>query len=531
MTQPDADNFVNVENMVEDQAATLGESRGDGRNAKGETPRHFDPIGRYRDSAEIPPRRWLYGRHYILGSVSATIADGGMGKTNLSIAEGIAMAIGRNILDIDVPEPQRVLYWNGEEPIDEIERRVHAVLQHYGIDRSEIADKFFMMSGLVDRIRLAHMHHGNLIINDADFAAVEDVVKRLHIGVLLFDPFVSLHRIPENDNTNIEELVGLLAALAHRCRISIDLDHHVRKSQGGAEITVADARGAGALVNKARTVRVLNRMTPAQAQAAKVKDHREFIRADNGKANYAPAVAATWFKMIPIALPNGDSVAALEPWKYPGAFDTVRPEHIETVRAMIRSSNNFRIDSRSPEWVGRVIADVVGFDADDEADRKSIKKIIDTWIDNKVLFKVPRKDEKRKSRVYVAADPQDGGNVIPVDFSKRGTAPDTPAAPDPNEQRNAATLTALGLLLTQWKATIGVGETRSLQDVIDNAPLCPNFEAALVAVAPFDDRPGISNVRLARWLRDFNEVPVDGLMLRGGGVDEKGSPLWTLVEA
>src|SRR6266436_4425042 len=72
-------------------------------------PRQFDPIGRYRDAADIPPRRWLYGKHYILGFVSATIADGGMGKTNLSIAEGIALATGRNILGIDVPEPQRVL--------------------------------------------------------------------------------------------------------------------------------------------------------------------------------------------------------------------------------------------------------------------------------------------------------------------------------------------------------------------------------------------------------------------------------------
>ena len=35
-------------------------------------------------------------------------------------------------------------------------------------------------------------------------------------------------------------------------------------------------------------------------------------------------------------------------------------------------------------------------------------------------------------------------------------------------------------------------------------------------------------VRLARWLRDHNEVPVGGLQLCGGGVDKTGSPLWTL---
>jgi hypothetical protein len=55
----------------------------------------------------------------------------------------------------------------------------------------------------------------------------------------------------------------------------------------------------------------------------------------------------------------------------------------------------------------------------------------------------------------------------------------------------------------------------------------PGLKAALVAVAPMDDRQRISNVQLARWLRDFNEVPVGGLQLSGGGI-ENGSPLWIL---
>jgi len=109
---------------------------------------------------------------------------------------------------------------------------------------------------------------------------------------------VSVHRIPEGDNTNIEAVVGRIAVVANRCRIAIEIDHHVRKQQGHfGEVTVADARGATALVNKARTARVLNRMTPAQAQSAKVADHREYIRSDNGKANYVPPFAATWFKI------------------------------------------------------------------------------------------------------------------------------------------------------------------------------------------------------------------------------------------
>lgn len=167
----------------------------------------FEPVGTYRDPATIPPRKWLYSKQYILGHVSATIADGGVGKTNLSIAEGIALATGRNILGVDVPEPTNVLYWNGEEPLDEIERRIHAVCLRYGIDpTTELTNRFFMMSGLEPKhsILLATMQRGTLIFDEACIAGIEEVVTWLKIGLLILDPFVSLHRIPEGDNTNIE---------------------------------------------------------------------------------------------------------------------------------------------------------------------------------------------------------------------------------------------------------------------------------------------------------------------------------------
>jgi hypothetical protein len=492
-----------------------------GSNGRDQPPaaRRFEPIGSYRDPLIIPRRRWRYGKHYIDGAVSGTIADGGMGKTNLSIGEGIALATGRNILGVDVPEPQRVLYWNGEEPIDEIERRVHAVLRHYGIDRNDITDKFFMLSGLIDPIMLAHMHRGgNLIFDEDAFAMIGEVVTRLQIGILILDPFVSIHRIPENDNTNIEAVVGRLHALADRCKISIDLDHHVRKPWRGpgTEISVADARGAGALVNKARAVRALNRMTPAQAQAAKVKDHREFIRADDGKANYAPLFAATWFKIIPLDLPNGDNVAALEPWKYPNAIDAITPEHIESIRAIVGSGNNYRADSQSPDWVGHVIAEVIGLDAEDEADRTTLRKVIKACLDGGTLVKDNRKDENRIKRVFI-------------------TIPNaTPEGADLFTDK-ANTFAALGNVLAQWRDAIGIGQTKSLKEVIEIAAGHPGLKAALVAVAPFvGPEKAISDVLLFRWLQEVNEVTVKGLRLQGGpreGGDsgmKDGSPLWTL---
>jgi hypothetical protein len=101
----------------------------------------------------------------------------------------------------------------------------------------------------------------------------------------------------------------------------------------------------------------------------------------------------------------------------------------------------------------------------------------------------------------------------------------TQAPPDP------ASLSALAAVVAAWKAAIGIGQQRSLDDVIELAAGASNcgLNAALLAVAAMADSKTISNVSLAHWLRKHNEVPVDDLMLSGGG--ETGSPWWTLVAA
>src|SRR5918994_130924 len=37
---------------------------------------------RWRDPQAIPPRRWLYARHYVRKFVTATVAPGGLGKSS-----------------------------------------------------------------------------------------------------------------------------------------------------------------------------------------------------------------------------------------------------------------------------------------------------------------------------------------------------------------------------------------------------------------------------------------------------------------
>src|SRR5690242_2443224 len=83
----------------------------------------------WRDPATIPPRAWLYGRHYIRKFVSCTIAPGALGKSSLVLAEAIAICTGRPLLGIAPTERTNVWYWNGEDPQEETERRIAAICQ------------------------------------------------------------------------------------------------------------------------------------------------------------------------------------------------------------------------------------------------------------------------------------------------------------------------------------------------------------------------------------------------------------------
>jgi RecA-family ATPase len=49
------------------------------------------------------------------------------------------MAIGRDLLgDEELTEPLRVWYHNGEDPREELDRRIAAICIHYSIDEQEV---------------------------------------------------------------------------------------------------------------------------------------------------------------------------------------------------------------------------------------------------------------------------------------------------------------------------------------------------------------------------------------------------------
>jgi AAA domain/RepB DNA-primase from phage plasmid len=367
----------------------------------------------WRPFSEIPRRQWLHAGHYIREQVVMTVAPGGFGKTSLILCNALEMITGRGLIG---PAPAggdlRVAYWNAEDPDDEIERRIAAACLRHNIDGASLCDQLILGSRLTGKRRIASINrNGNVEFDAAMLVEIERLIRELRLDLVIFDPLIAFHRVPEGDNTLMEQLIkDGFGELATRTACCIELSQHTRKSTQGrtGDLTADDSRGAGAIANAARSVRVLNRMTAEEAELPKIPDEerRHYLRVSRDKTNMAPPGKATWVHLVNVELPNadgvkpGDQVQAIEAWDYPQPLDNVTADDMRWIRDTVRGQN-YRADPRSPDWVGRPLASRLGLDPDERGDRKKLSAILRVWFTNGVLAIDTRRDEKRRPRPYV----------------------------------------------------------------------------------------------------------------------------------
>ena len=165
------------------------------------------------------------------------------------------MASGKPLLGAAPSGPLRVWLWNGEDPIEELQRRVAACMMHYGLTREDVGDRLFVDTGRHMPIVLATAARDGARIAEPVVRDVIRTIEENRIDVFQVDPFVSSHRVSENDNNAIDMVAKRWAYVADVTRCAVELVHHVRKLNG-AEVTVEDGRGAIALIAASRSARI-----------------------------------------------------------------------------------------------------------------------------------------------------------------------------------------------------------------------------------------------------------------------------------
>jgi hypothetical protein len=271
------------------------------------------------------------------GFVSSVVAAGGTGKSALRLLQFISLALGRSLCGQHVFHRCRVLVISLEDDETELQRRIEAVLLHYGVKRSELLGWLFCATPKAAKI--AMMQNRARAIGPLE-QQIRDAVERRKPDLVSLDPFIKLHGLEENDSGDMDFVCDLLARLAVEFNIAVDSPHHVHKGQ----IAPGDAnagRGSSGVKDAARLVYTLTPMSEDEAKSfsINVEDRSAYVRLDPAKLNIASrAVKATWFKLIGVPIgnataqyPNGDTVQVIEPWAPASAWDDFPSETIHTI--------------------------------------------------------------------------------------------------------------------------------------------------------------------------------------------------------
>ena len=275
----------------------------------------------------------------------------------------------------------RVWYISAEDDLDEIHRRIAAHLQRHEIESSQLGNRFFVNDATTFAFKIARSERSGVVFDDATLVAFEQAIAFDQIDVVTLDPFISFHQLPENDTSAMDALVKRLKDIATRQKCCIELSHHVRKppNTGQFEVTVYDARGAGAIINAVRSCRVLNQMPKdvAEQNGISDRDRTRFIRIDSGKANMAPPEAAKWMELQSVEIANGDHVQALV--SYALSVQVITSEDDKVWLRTIMAAGVYRASSQSDQWLGVAMAERFDRDIELKSDQTWLNKAIKEW--------------------------------------------------------------------------------------------------------------------------------------------------------
>jgi AAA domain/Bifunctional DNA primase/polymerase, N-terminal len=336
------------------------------------------------DPAALPKRQWIYGKHYLLGTASATIGPGGGGKPSLSLVEIIALAGGRNLLGETPVRRCRCWYHNAEDDMDELRRRIAANCQHYHISQDDLAGWLHVTSGVEMPIKIATVANGRggaqgIIDKSMTEAIIREIVE-YQIDVAVFDPLIAHHVGGEGATGDMDQIAREFVRIAYVTNSSVEIVHHTRKpASGQEEMTIFDSRGPIALIDAVRASRVLNTMSSSEAVKARIDDvdRRLHFRMDDSKGNRAKPTAAKWYKFASVPLPNGDDVGVVTDWQYSTSVEDI-PDAVcfQIQNEVLATPGQYRAAKQSPNWIGNLIARIFRIDRNEKQGTARIGAIL-----------------------------------------------------------------------------------------------------------------------------------------------------------
>lgn len=367
------------------QSSPIASQEPTGSPVDGPKPFDLPKIG-FCNFLAIPHRQWLYGRSYIREFATLTVAPGGVGKSALTLVEAVAMASGRKLLGDEPKGKLNVLVYNLEDPLDDMKRRLDAVMVAYNIAPSEIHDTLCLISGRDQELILAdYGPDGKTVQPTQTYHDLKAAIIRGKYDVAIFDPLVNTSWLNENDNKEMNSLVKLLTKLASETKCAIHLVHHTRKMASGESHSAGNAdaaRGASSILGAVRAARTLTKMTEDEAEKLGLPRDKNgwYVRMDDAKANLLPpADGTTWYQHENVTISNGEDVGTLKRWTPPSLFDCMSATQKDAILAELRQGPEpgekyaLKKNGNSGRWAGHIIMDITN------CNEKQAAAILTSW--------------------------------------------------------------------------------------------------------------------------------------------------------
>ena len=224
---------------------------------------------------------------------------------------------------------------------------------------------------------------------------------------------MSLHLCEEGDNVAMDMLVKLLNRMSALTNTAIYLVHHTRKMAVGEDNEADASRGASAIVNAARVVNRIRRMTKEEAALARIpeKERHDYISELNVKANFSRMGEGVWYKLVSVPLnnettkyPQGDVVGVPTPWEWPDLEAAAKKQRnnsvlIRQVQAIVRAGQ-WQAHHRAKEFIGPALYPLLGLDPavkTKPAASTQVEELVEGLMADGWLKEVPI-ERKRKNR-------------------------------------------------------------------------------------------------------------------------------------
>lgn len=264
----------------------------------------------------IEARPWIFGDVLMARVVTALVAAGGGGKSTFVLTLAAHLAVGKDWMGMHPWRPGRSIIYNAEDALDELSRRLNAICDAYELDRDAVRSSIALVSS--DELLLRITENRPPRVNDAQVFALLEAASDPAVQLVAVDPLAEIHTANENDNMEMNYVMGVLRVVARRANCAVVAVQHTGKPPVASSVSWAGnqnaSRGASAVPAAARIVLTLFPAAEQDCDAIGVPESERhlYVRLDGAKANFsAKRGRPHWLRWHEREMANSDKVGVL----------------------------------------------------------------------------------------------------------------------------------------------------------------------------------------------------------------------------